>query len=260
MLSTSMMVQNMPVGAGGNGTVNQWRRDGGWPVMIERDLGAFIAAGGDTAMVWFGWGYKPQILPDGAPSKYIQFCTGTHGRTAEGGGYSMLFATYSQAFVNPMRGAGRHVLTYMGDPGNDLVLAATRRRIKRAQIILENLAPCEDTEVVLDHCSKLGPEWVGRLRMVGEVTGHRVTLEGCPQRDGFDHLREFGSMVMYDSIDRPGPNGMTLDEIQRAGFPVVYVLIRPGDLRPGEDMATVCAAMQGRGFTVVTDFGSVVTS
>ncbi len=260
MLDVAQVVHNMPVGAGGDGTVNQWRRDVGWPGMIETDLGSFISAGGRAAMVWFGWGYKPQILPNGNRSKYIQFCTGTHGRTAEGGGYSGLFATYAEAFVAPVRSAGRRVLTYMGDPANDLVLLSTRRSIKRMQIVLENLAPCEDTEVVLDHCSQLGPEWLGRLRMIEDATSHSVILEGWPQRGGFNHLREFGCMFMYGSIDRPGLNGMTLDEIQHADFPVVYCLIRPGDVRPGEDLVSVCSAMQRRGFIVVTDFGSVVTS
>ena len=248
MLDINRIVHHMQVGAGGNGTVQEWRLREGWPGMIDRELSPFTAAGGRTVMVWFGWGFKPQ-----PGSTIIQFTTLTHGRAAEDARYKALADTYQSGLVAPMTARDVHVLTYMGDPWNDQVLGKTKGRIKRLQLALENLEPCEGTEVVLDHCSQVGPEWIGRLRLVGELTGHRVTLEGWPQRDGFGHLREFGCMFMYASIDHPGPNGMALDEIQQAGFPVVYVIIRPGDLRPGEDMATVCAAMQARGFHVVID-------
>ncbi|GEM_PF-2215788 len=245
-LDITKVAQLVPVGDAGNGTIQPWRLNGGWPVIIERDVQSYIDSGGRTVMVHFGWGWKPQPA-----SNIIQFLTLTHGRAVEDAQYKALADTYQAGFVRPMHDAGVHVLTYMGDPSNDQVLARTKSRLKRLQLALENIEPCEDTEVVLDHCSQLGPEWVGRIRLVGEVTGHRPTLEGWPQREGFDHLREFGCMFMYASIDHPGPNGMTLDEIERAGFPVVYCLVRPGDLRPGEDMATVCQAIQARGFMVV---------
>ena len=255
VLDITKVAQNIPVGDAGQGTVQPWRLNGGWPVIIQRDAQMYLDSGGRIVMVHFGWGWKPQPA-----SNIIQFLTLTHGRAAEDAQYKALADTYQSGLVAPMTARGVHVLTYMGDPSNDQVLGKTRGRIKRLQLALENLEPCEDTEVVLDHCSQVGPEWVGRFRMVGEVTGHRATIEGWPQREGFEHLREFGCMFMYASIDHPGPNGMTLDEIQRAGFPVVYCLIRPGDLRPGEDMVTVCAAMRARSFVVVIDFGGVAAS
>jgi len=251
MLDLSRVVHHMQVGAGGNGTVQEWRLREGWPGMIDRDLSVFTAVGGRTVMVWFGWGFKPQ------PNGIIKFTTVTHGRTVEDASYQRLVDAYQAEFVEPMTIAGHHILTYMGDPSNDLVLLAIRRRMEWIRLALANLAPCEGTEVVLDHCSQVGQEWVSRFRMVGELTGHRVTLEGWPQRQGFDYLREFGCMFMYASIDHPGPNGMTLDEIQRAGFPVVYCLLRPGDLRPGEDMVVVSEAMQARGFHVVINSAEV---
>jgi len=252
MLDITKVAQYIPVGDAGQGTVQPWRLNGGWPVIIERDAQMYIDSGGRIVMVHFGWGWKPQ-----PKSNIIQFLTLTHGRAADDAQYKALADTYQSELVATMTARDVHVMTYMGDVSNDQVLGKTKGRIRRLRLALKNLEPCEGTEVVLDHVSQVGQEWVGRFRMVGELTAHRVTLEGWPQRDGFAYLREFGCMFMYASIDHPGPNGMTLDEIQQAGFPVVYVIIRPGDLRPGEDMATVCAAMQARGFYVVINSAEV---
>jgi len=193
----------------------------------------WLAGKPNPKWLWFPVGFTPAHI--------IKMCTVTDGRAKAEPRLQRLIDTFQDQVV-----LGGHTgAAYLGCPIDDPLLVSQ-------EAALDNLRPFRGFQFVLDHCAQAGPEWHGQFLKLQQWSKKVLVLEGVPQREGFEHLLQFGACVTYPSMRRPGPNGMTWEEFEDAPYPEKYCIIRGDADLGGEDRHDVLAALDRRGVIPVT--------